>query len=74
MSGDGVNVAARLQAFAPPGGALISESVRALGPNALYKLVDVGLQRMKNISEPIRAFRVDPASSPQPAIKPVRAR
>lgn len=75
LFGDGVNVAARLQAFAPPGGVLISESVRALlGPNALYKLVDVGLQRMKNISEPIRAFRVDPASSPQPAIKPVRVR
>ncbi len=77
LFGDGVNVAARLQAFAPPGGVLISEPVRQiLTTSTAYRLVDLGLQQMKNIIEPIRVFLVDPspASTPTPRIKVIRVR
>lgn len=75
LFGDGVNVAARLQALAPAGGVLISETVRAfVADDARFSLVDLGPQRLKNIAEPVRAFRVEPAAAPPPTIRPVRVR
>lgn len=75
LFGDGVNVAARLQALAPAGGVLISDAVRALvADDARFRLVDLGPQRLKNIAEPVGAFRVDPALAPPPTIRPVRVR
>lgn len=57
--GDGVNVAARLETLAAPGGICISESVRsAVGKKLPLAYEFMGEQRVKNIAEPIRAYRV----------------
>lgn len=57
--GDGVNVAARLEGLADPGGICISESVRSAVGNKLQLRFDfMGEQQVKNIVEPIRAYRV----------------
>lgn len=56
--GDGVNVAARLQAMAEPGGICISGIVReSLGNKIEVAFRDVGEHRLKNIDRPIRVFR-----------------
>ena len=58
--GDGVNVAARLEALANPGGICISESVRtAVGKKLNLNYEDMGEQEVKNIAEPVRAYRVE---------------
>ncbi len=57
--GDGVNVAARLEALAEPGGICISDAVRtAVGKKLACKYVFIGEQAVKNIEEPVRAYRV----------------
>ncbi|MFV2045562.1 MAG: adenylate/guanylate cyclase domain-containing protein, partial [Anaerolineales bacterium] len=57
--GDGVNVAARLEALAEPGGICISASVRvAIGRKLDLDYEDMGEQKVKNISEPVRTYRV----------------
>jgi adenylate cyclase len=57
--GDGVNVAARLQALAEPGGICVSEVVAAEARNKLaVRFESLGEQRVKNIAEPVRAHRV----------------
>lgn len=57
--GDGVNVAARLETLAEPGGVCISESVRtAVGGRLMLGYEYLGAQHVKNISEPIKAYRV----------------
>jgi adenylate cyclase len=63
--GDGVNVAARIEPLSDPGGICVSEAVfHAVKNKAQLGFEDVGLQDLKNISEPVRVFRVllDPAS------------
>jgi adenylate cyclase len=63
LYGDGVNIAARLESIAAPGGTCISGSVFALVKNKLsYGFEDIGLQTVKNIPEPVAAYRL--ASSP----------
>ena len=48
--GDDVNIAARLESIAQPGGICVSESVRnAVGANVLARFEDLGPQRLKNI-------------------------
>ena len=57
--GDGVNVAARLESLAEPGGICISESVRsAIGKQLNLDYEDMGKQQVKNIAEPVQAYRV----------------
>jgi adenylate cyclase len=60
LFGDGVNIAARLQTLAKPGAVCISgatyDQVRKVLPMAF---VDLGLQQVKNIQEPIRAYEVN---------------
>ena len=59
--GDGVNIAARLQALAPAGGVVISDAVRGSVKNRVAaRFVDLGRQSVKNIAEPVRAFQVQP--------------
>jgi adenylate cyclase len=55
--GTSVNVAARLEQFAPPGGIVISGSLReAVGPRVQLALDDLGQLRLKNISRSVRAY------------------
>jgi len=57
--GNGVNVAARLAALADPGGICISESVYStVGHKLPLRFEHIGEQRVKNIAEPIRTYRV----------------
>ena len=58
--GDGVNIAARLESLAEPGGICISESVKtAIGKNLPYHYAFMGERRVKNIEEPVRAYSVE---------------
>jgi TolB-like protein/class 3 adenylate cyclase len=58
--GDAVNIAARLQGEAPPGGILISRAVReAVTGRIKIELEALGELSLKNILRPIRAFRVE---------------
>ena len=63
--GDGVNIAARLENLAMPGGICISrgvrDHVRKLGR---FAFEDLGEQSVKNIEQPIRAFRVRLSNGP----------
>jgi len=64
--GDGVNVAARLEGLAESGGICISESVRAAVGNKLpLEYEFMGERKVKNITEPVRAYRVllDPSEA-----------
>jgi len=57
--GDGVNVAARLESLAEPGGICISNTVHDQVRNKLaWSYEDLGAQSVKNIAEPVRVFRV----------------
>jgi adenylate cyclase len=57
--GDGINVAARLESLAQPGGICISDTVHAQIKNKLaLNYQDFGAQRVKNIAEPVRVFGV----------------
>jgi len=83
--GDGVNVAARLEGLAEPGGICISRMVRDQIRDKLpYQFEDLGEQSVKNIARPVRVYALRaegftdlPASSvpsappiPQPAVAP----
>jgi len=60
LYGDGVNIAARLEAEAPPGGIIVSRAVReAVDGRLRAKLHALGELNLKNIERPIRAFRVE---------------
>jgi len=57
--GDGVNVAARLEALAEPGGICISDMVYDQVSNKLdLKCFDLGEQELKNIPKPVRVYRI----------------
>ena len=57
--GDGVNVAARLETMAEPGGICVSAAVRdQVGTRLELAFTDLGEQRVKNIATPVRAYRV----------------
>src|SRR5271157_1090683 len=59
--GDGVNVAARLESIAEPGGICISGAVRdQVGDRLDVELADLGEQQVKNINRPIHVFKVLP--------------
>jgi adenylate cyclase len=60
LYGDGVNVAARLQTLARPRGICISDDVYRQVRNKLdLPYEDIGEQKVKNVTDPIRAFLVD---------------
>src|SRR5215831_13864131 len=58
--GDGVNVAARLEALADPGGICVSARVQEDAAGRLdLVFTDMGEQNLKNIARPIRVYRVE---------------
>ena len=71
--GDGVNVAARLEMLAEPGGICVSGAVREQVGDRLDQIAfeDLGEQAVKNIARPIRVFRIrleqDPTTAPESA-------
>jgi class 3 adenylate cyclase/TolB-like protein len=73
--GDGVNVAARLEGLAEPGGICISRVVRDQVRDRLdCTFEDVGEQSLKNIARPVRAFALRPetiAVMPMPDAVPI---
>jgi adenylate cyclase len=72
LYGNGVNVAARLEALAEPGGILISGTAYDYVRNKVkVGFDDFGPQTLKNISEPVRAYRV--TSTPAVATTPTNA-
>ena len=79
LYGDGVNIAARLEAEAPPGGIIVSGAIReAVEGRLKTKFHALGELTLKNIERPIRASRVewdaaDWKAKAVPAPKPVTA-
>ena len=69
--GDGVNVAARLESLADPGGICISEIVyTAIGNKLPLDYVFMGEQRVKNIANPVRAYQVSLEPESKAAFRP----
>lgn len=65
--GDGVNIAARLESIADPGGVTVSESIRtAVKGKVGAAFEDQGMRQVKNIADPVRAYRVGPENSAAP--------
>src|SRR5262249_15450779 len=61
--GDGVNVAARLEALAEPGGICVSRVVRDQVRDKLdHTFEDLGEQQVKNIARPMRVYGISPAA------------
>jgi adenylate cyclase len=75
--GDGVNVAARLEALAEPGGICVSARVQEDAAGRLdLAFEDMGEQQLKNIARPVRVYQAGPrASGPHagetPAVQPL---
>ena len=71
--GDGVNIAARLEGIAEPGGICISSSAYDYVRDKVgVEFADLGEQNLKNIARPVRAYAVvgeehSPATSAEPA-------
>jgi len=73
--GDGVNIAARLEALAQPGGVCVSGIVReSLGNRVDADFSDGGEQTLKNIATPVRVFHWHPDSAASPPPPPEVAR
>jgi TolB-like protein len=68
--GDGVNIAARLEGLAEPGGICISAKVyEEVGNKLALGYEDLGAREVKNVAEPVRVYRIaseTPAPSPAP--------
>src|SRR4029077_21052677 len=68
--GDGVNIAARLEGIAKPGGVCISDDAhRQIRGKIDIAFEDIGEQTLKNIAEPMRAWHIRPPSEAAPAIR-----
>lgn len=63
LYGNGVNIAARLESLAEPGGICISDVVfRQIRSNSDLQFVDMGLRDLKNIPEPVRTYQLATAT------------
>jgi adenylate cyclase len=75
--GDGVNIAARLEALAEPGGLCISRTVRdQIRDKLLYVFDDMGERKVTNIARPLRVYALSAAAvaALPPVIAPARPR
>jgi TolB-like protein/class 3 adenylate cyclase/tetratricopeptide (TPR) repeat protein len=75
LLGDGVNVAARLEAAAEPGGIYLSRSAHDQVKGKVdTEFTDMGERNLKNIAEPVRIYRVGPGhGAPAAAVMPALA-
>jgi adenylate cyclase len=75
IHGDGVNIAARLEALAEPSGICISRMVHdQIRDKLAYRFEDLGEQSVKNIARPVRVYALRPeAVAELPASSPVSA-
>jgi len=74
--GDGVNIAARLETIAEPGGICISRKVyEEITGKMQLAFMDLGEQQLKNIAQPIRVYRIsgEQLAVPQLSVKPALA-
>jgi TolB-like protein len=72
--GDGVNIAARLEGIAEPGGICISEDAfRQVRGKVEVEFADIGEQSLKNIARPLRVYRIGPSPAPDQATAPPTA-
>jgi adenylate cyclase len=63
LFGDGVNVAARLEGLAEPGGICVSDMVyQGVRSKLDIAFEDLGLQRLKNIGDPVHAYQIAAAA------------
>jgi adenylate cyclase len=63
--GDGVNIAARLQTYAPSGGVVVSSAVaEQLGSDFDVNVIDLGDLRLRNISRSVRVYALHPPMQP----------
>ena len=59
LYGEGVNVAARLESIAEPGGILVSGSAHEFARNKVQaRFEDCGIRSLKNVAEPVQTYRV----------------
>ena len=72
IHGDGVNIAARLEAIAEPGGICISDDAfRQVRGKIEAEFADIGEQSLKNIARPLRAYSIGPSpATEQPTTSP----
>jgi adenylate cyclase len=71
IAGEGVNLAARLEALAEPGGIALSRAVREQVRQVVgVQLADAGVHRVKNISQPIRVYTVKLEGEPRRTVAP----
>lgn len=74
LLGDGVNIAARLEGEADPGGVAVSAAVAdAVRGRVPFALEDRGERMLKNIERPLRVFRLAPPQGAASAAEPVLA-
>jgi TolB-like protein/class 3 adenylate cyclase len=78
LMGDGVNVAARLEGVAEPGGVCLSEDAwRQVRDKLKEVFVDLGEKALKNIARPMRVYALSSgsaAAAPAPSVAPVENR
>jgi len=73
--GDGVNIAARLEAAAPPGGVLTSDHVHSqIRGKVGVSFIDAGEVSLKNIDGPLRVWRWEVEAAPAGAVPEARER
>jgi TolB-like protein/class 3 adenylate cyclase len=71
LFGDGVNIAARLEGIAEPGGICVSDDAyRQIRGKVHAGFDDLGVQTLKNIAEPMRAWRVRLGDASTGLVKP----
>jgi class 3 adenylate cyclase len=71
--GDSLNIAARIQELAAPGGICVTALVREeVGARTRLAFADLGVQHLKNIPRPVRVFRVSLDTQGERGITPCR--
>src|SRR5262245_30136258 len=72
--GEGVNIAARLEQLSDPGGICVSGKVaREVEKKLAFGFEPLGLQRVKNMAEPVEAFRIKLDGAPHKRVAPYKA-